>query len=159
MPGVRCRVGSEEGGAPQVTLRPIIDPLRISCRVTYSFMLGTMAVLETRETSTGSLELLDPLLHLFPHCLVGAHERLLVDDDFGRIGLWTTDSGGDGCGVGLDDDAISGNETMSCTRCWRTRTRRRWSRLGTVTPGRGFPARLASRPDCAAAVTRHQTAR
>jgi hypothetical protein len=68
----------------------------------------------TREKSTSVLELLDPLLHLFSHCLVRAHERLLVDHDFGRIGFWTTDSGSDRRGVGLNDDAVDGNETGSC---------------------------------------------
>lgn len=68
----------------------------------------------TRETSTNSLKLLDPLLHLFSHCLVCAHERLFVDHDFGRIGFRSTDSGGDCRGVGLDNDAINGNETGSC---------------------------------------------
>lgn len=68
----------------------------------------------TREKSTCGLELLDPLLDLFSHCLVRAHERLLVDHDFGRIGFWTTDSGSDRRGVGLDDDAVNGNETGSC---------------------------------------------
>lgn len=68
----------------------------------------------TREKSTCGLELLDPLLDLFSHCLVCAHERLLVDHDFGRIGFWTTDSGSDRRGVGLDDDAVNGNETGSC---------------------------------------------
>lgn len=60
------------------------------------------------------LELLDPLLHLFSHGLVRAHEGLLVDDDFRGIGLWTTDSGCDRGGVGLDDDAVKGHET-ACT--------------------------------------------
>ena len=68
------------------------------------------------SVTRGSLELLDPLLHLFSHCLVRAHERLLVDYDFGRIGFRTTDSGSDRCGVRLDDDAVNGNEKGVVTR-------------------------------------------
>lgn len=60
----------------------------------------------TSETSMNSLKLLDPLLHLFSHCLIRAHERLLVDHDFGRVGFRPTDSGGDRGGVGLDNNAI-----------------------------------------------------
>ena len=62
------------------------------------------------------LELLYPLLHLFSHCLVRAHERLLVDDDFSRVGFRTTDSGSDRRRVRFNDDAVNGNETASCTR-------------------------------------------
>lgn len=65
-------------------------------------------------TMSSSLQLLDPLLHLFSYCLVCAHEGLLVDHDFGRIGFRPADSGRDRRGVGLDNDAVNGNETGSC---------------------------------------------
>jgi len=86
MAGVRCRMG---------VLYFIIDPLRIPSLVMYS---------SWGESSL--LELLYPLLHLFSHRLVRAHECLLVDDDFGGIGFRTTDSGCDRRGIGLDDDAV-----------------------------------------------------
>jgi hypothetical protein len=32
------------------------------------------------------------LLHLFFHSLVGIHDRLLIDNNFGGVGSWSADS-------------------------------------------------------------------
>lgn len=60
--------------------------------------------------STAILKLLNPLLNLLSDRLVCTHYRLFVDNDFGRVSFWSTDSRRDRGGVRLHDDAVNWNK-------------------------------------------------
>ena len=95
------------------------------------------------------LQLPDLLDHLLLHRLVRIHDRLLVDNDFRRVGLWSAHPRCDGRSVRVDDDPIIWKFShMFIERSeHRPRTRCRSSRLDITTPSRDSPVRLASRPD------------
>ena len=62
--------------------------------------------------NTQRLQLSYPLLHLLLHGLIRAHDRLLVDDYFRRVGTRSADAGSDGRSVCVDDDSEKCNLTL-----------------------------------------------